>query len=118
MRTLTCLGVLCAASIASADPAVIEAVDAQSTGSSWSFSVTLKHGDTGWDDYADGWRVEDSAGEILGTRELLHPHVNEQPFTRSLDGVEIPAGVTHVFIRARTNTDGWDEETTLFRLPG
>jgi hypothetical protein len=49
----------------------------------------LRHGDTGWDDYADGWRIETPAGEVLGTRVLHHPHVEEQPFTRSLGGVEI-----------------------------
>jgi hypothetical protein len=30
------------------------------------FDVTLTHPDTGWDDYADGWRVEDADGTVLG----------------------------------------------------
>jgi len=47
------------------------------------FDVTLSHADTGWEDYADGWRVELEDGTVLGTRVLGHPHVNEQPFTRS-----------------------------------
>ena len=89
------------------DPAVIERAEAQASGGIWRFSVTLSHGDTGWDDYADGWRVEADDGTVLGTRELLHPHVDEQPFTRSLSGVVIPEGTAEVFIRARTNTDGW-----------
>ncbi|MEL7027071.1 MAG: hypothetical protein AAGO57_07585, partial [Pseudomonadota bacterium] len=80
--------------------------------------VTLRHGDTGWDDYADGWRVELADGSVLGTRELLHPHVNEQPFTRSLSGVEIPDGTNEVFIRASTNVDGWGETTTAYNLGG
>ena len=92
-----------------ADDAVIEAVEARPTGGEWSFSVTLSHGDTGWDDYADGWRVVLEDGTELGFRELLHPHVNEQPFTRSLGGVTIPDGVDEVFVEARTNTDGWGE---------
>ena len=29
-------------------------------------------------------------GKVLGYRKLHHPHENEQPFTRSLSGVEIP----------------------------
>lgn len=94
-------------SVAIADDAVIEAVEARALGDAWSFSVTLSHGDTGWDDYADGWRVVDSEGVELGLRVLHHPHVNEQPFTRSLGGVAIPEGLTEVFIEARTNTDGW-----------
>ncbi len=89
------------------DPAVIEAADAAQSGGTWRFSVTLSHGDTGWDDYADGWRVVAENGEVLGVRELLHPHVTEQPFTRSLAGVAIPEGTERVYIEARTNTDGW-----------
>lgn len=90
-----------------ADNAVIEGAEARQSGSGWSFSVTLSHGDTGWDDYADGWRVVLEDGTELGFRELLHPHVNEQPFTRSLGSVTIPDGVAQVFIEARTNVDGW-----------
>lgn len=45
---------------------------------------------------------------------LLHPHETEQPFTRGLSVVEIPAGSHHVLIRARCTRDGWRQ--TLFRL--
>lgn len=78
-------------------------------------SVTLSHPDTGWDHYADGWEVLDADGNSLGIRELAHPHVDEQPFTRSLGGVQIPAGATSVFVRARCNVDGWSE--MLFEVP-
>ncbi|MEO0829286.1 MAG: hypothetical protein AAFY03_02380 [Pseudomonadota bacterium] len=100
-----------------ADPAVIEKVEARKSGNSWTFSVTLRHGDTGWDDYADGWRVVDAGGTVYGTRELLHPHVDEQPFTRSLNGVELPEGFDAVLIEARTNTDGWTSEPFFYELP-
>lgn len=91
-----------------ADPAVIEDVKVTQSGGSWRFEVTLSHGDTGWDDYADGWRVVAPDDTVLGYRELLHPHVTEQPFTRSLSGVEIPEGLDTVFVEARTKPDGWD----------
>ena len=100
-----------------ADPAQIVDISATPSTNGWRFDVTLAHGDTGWDDYADGWRVELADGTIIGERPLAHPHVTEQPFTRSTSGVQIPEGVTQVFIRARTNTDGWDEATTAFDLP-
>lgn len=90
-----------------ADDAVVEGVEARSSGDAWSFSVTLSHGDTGWDDYADGWRVVLEDGTELGLRVLHHPHVDEQPFTRSLGGVAVPDGVDEVFVEARTNVDGW-----------
>lgn len=92
---------------AMADDADIVGAEARANGDSWQFSVTLEHGDTGWDDYADGWRVVGPDGTEFGFRELLHPHVNEQPFTRSLSGVSIPGDIDEVYIEARTNTDGW-----------
>lgn len=94
------------AGAAHADDAVIEDATARHDGGDWTFSVTLSHGDTGWDDYADGWRIVMADGTVLGTRVLLHPHVNEQPFTRSLGGVSVPEGA-EIFIEASTNTDGW-----------
>ncbi|MEQ9041693.1 MAG: hypothetical protein RIE24_25485 [Silicimonas sp.] len=93
-----------------ADPATVEAVDVKQSVNTWTFSVTLSHGDTGWDDYADGWRVILEDGTILGMRELLHPHVEEQPFTRNLSGLKIPDNVHTVFIEARTNVDGWGDQ--------
>ena len=72
----------------------------QSSSGDYSFDVTVKHADTGWKHYADAWEVLDSNGNILARRVLVHPHVNEQPFTRSLSGVNIPAELTTVTIRA------------------
>ena len=56
--------------------------------------------------YADGWRVLSPDSEVLGTRVLGHPHVNEQPFTRALSGVNIPRGIREVVIEARCIRDG------------
>lgn len=110
------LGFLLLSQAAIADPAVIEQVVSTDRGGTWRFDVTIRHGDTGWDDYADGWRVELADGTVLDTRVLFHPHVEEQPFTRSLQGVVVPADVSEVFIRARTNVDGWDDSTTPHRV--
>ena len=107
MRFLTWILGLTCPFFAAADDATIDAVEARHSGSGWTFSVTLSHGDTGWDDYADGWRVVLENGDVLGVRTLYHPHVEEQPFTRSLTQVDIPGDVSRVFVEARTNTDGW-----------
>jgi len=93
-----------------ADDPTIEDVSAQQSGSGWNFSVTLSHPDSGWDHYADGWEVLDADGNSLGHRTLAHPHVNEQPFTRSLGGVAIPAGTKTVYIRAHCLVDGWGDQ--------
>lgn len=95
-----------------ADPPSVDKVAATRTGDTWTFSVTLSHPDTGWDHYADGWRVELADGTVLATRELLHPHVNEQPFTRSQGGVRPPEGTAAVFIRAKCSVDGWNPAAT------
>jgi hypothetical protein len=102
---------------ASADPVDILAATARNDGATWSFDVTLAHPDTGWDHYADAWEVLAPDGTSLGIRELAHPHVDEQPFTRSLSGVAIPEGLDHVLIRARCLVDGWGEARFRVDLP-
>lgn len=76
----------------------------------YTFSVTVSSADTGWDRYADQWRIETLDGDVLGTRELTHPHVDEQPFTRSLGGVEMTAPQT-VVVAARDSVSGYCGET-------
>jgi|SaaInlV_100m_DNA_5_1039725.scaffolds.fasta_scaffold02463_3 hypothetical protein len=76
-------------------------------GNIWAVDVTLEHADSGWDHYADAWRVVDTDGKILGTRVLLHPHEDEQPFTRGLYDVEIPSTVEIVYIEAHELVHGW-----------
>ncbi len=66
----------------------------------YTFNVTVRHADEGWDHYANRWDVVAPDGTVLGTRVLHHPHVDEQPFTRSLRGVEVPEGLKSVIIRA------------------
>ena len=98
--------ILLLASPAWADAPVVENVTVLGS----RIDVTLSHPDTGWGHYADGWEVLDADGNSLGIRELLHPHVTEQPFTRSLSGVAIPDGATVIYVRARCNVDGWSDE--------
>jgi len=84
----------------------------------WSFSVTVMHDDQGWDHYADRWEVLGSDGEVLGVRVLLHPHVGEQPFTRGMDGVEIPEKVQKVLVRARDSVHGYGGKEVVVELSG
>jgi hypothetical protein len=72
-----------------------------------SFSAAVKHPDIGWSHYADRWEVLGPNGAPIATRVLRHPHVHQQPFTRSLEGVEVPADVKVVTIRARCSVDGF-----------
>jgi len=73
----------------------------------FAFRTTVRSSDTGWDKYADAWEVVAPDGTVLGTRELLHPHTEEQPFTRSLAAVAVPTGVDRVVVRAHDSVAGW-----------
>lgn len=90
---------------------------------SWTFQVTVQHPDTGWDDYADGWDVVLPDGTVIKpdpdspfTRLLLHPHQEEQPFTRSQRGILIPEEVTVVRVRAHDLVDGFGGEEIVVDL--
>jgi len=72
---------------------------AQRMGDQWRISATIRHADTGWDHYANGFEVVGPDGTVLGTRVLYHPHVEEQPFTRSYT-LSIPAEISEVTVRA------------------
>jgi hypothetical protein len=119
MRRLIAAALLClvpaAAPAGEAD--VIEVEARKSGAGTWRFDVTVRHADTGWDHYADGWDVLAPDGTVLGTRVLAHPHVNEQPFTRSLSGVAIPAGITEIRIRARDSVHEYGGAEVTVTLP-
>lgn len=100
-----------------ADEVLIEFVrlERQSSGA-WRASVTLRHADSGWDHYADGWRVVAGDGMLLGERTLYHPHVDEQPFTRSLADIEIAPGQAVIYVEAHDKVHGWAEKRVLVDL--
>jgi hypothetical protein len=89
----------------------------QSGKNTFSFSVTVRHADEGWDHYANKWDVVAPDGTVLGTRVLYHPHVDEQPFTRSLSGVNIPDTVDTVTVRAHDSVHLFGGETKMVKLP-
>lgn len=101
-------------------------VDARQTAPEiWRFSVTVLHQDSGWEKYADGWDVVLPNGSVVKpapneefTRTLWHPHVNEQPFTRSQGGIKIPASVQSVTVRAHVKPDGFGGKEMRVELKG
>jgi hypothetical protein len=95
-------------SVARAGEADVVAVEIAPEGEGrFRFDVTVRHGDEGWDHYADRWEVHGPDGTVLGTRILLHPHENEQPFTRSLAGVAVPQTAREVAVRAHDKVHGF-----------
>ena len=100
MRTtlFSLLLLLSAMSIAGEADIIHAEVDAVG-GDYYRFAVTVKHNDEGWEHFAKAWEVVAPDGKLLGTRLLRHPHVNEQPFTRTLT-IAIPKQYNQVTIRA------------------
>lgn len=107
---LSAVALLTLAAPVLAGEADVVGVEARRSGDTWSFDVTVRHADTGWDHYADKWDVVAPDGTVLGTRTLYHPHVAQQPFTRSLGGVSVPDGVTAVTVRAHDSVHGYGGE--------
>jgi hypothetical protein len=91
-------------------------VEAESR-ATYRFEVTIRSDDTGWDKYADKWEVVSPDGTVLGTRVLAHPHETEQPFTRDLSGVEIPATIKQVRIRAHDSVEGYGGAEVVVTIP-
>ncbi|HIO92535.1 MAG TPA: hypothetical protein EYG68_06790 [Leucothrix mucor] len=118
MKTVITISSLLLITNAYAEMADVLKVKAQQAeDKTWAFEVTVKHADTGWKDYANGWDVLLPDGTILKldqkdkfTRTLWHPHVNEQPFTRSQSGLSIPDNIKEVTVKAHTTVDGWGGE--------
>lgn len=83
----------------------------------YTVSATVSSADTGEEKYADAWEVRSGDGTVLGVRELLHPHVNEQPFTRSLNDVVIPDEVETVTLAARDSVEGFCGDVFELSVP-
>lgn len=95
---------------------VVEATARAAQDGTWTISATVRHGDTGWEHYADAFDITTPDGKVIATRILYHPHENEQPFTRSLTGVRVPKGVSEIIVRARDKTHGYGGKTFTIKL--
>jgi len=104
------------ASPAGAGDADVVAVEVETRAGAYTFHVTLRHADAGWNHYADAWQVLVPDGRVLATRTLHHPHVDEQPFRRSLAGVSVPGGIDRVTVRARDSVHGFGGATATVEL--
>jgi hypothetical protein len=81
------------------------------------FLVSVRHSDEGWDHYADRWEIVTPDGKVLATRVLRHPHVGEQPFTRSLPDVRLAESISRVRVRAHDSVHGYGGREVPVELP-
>ncbi|RUM94477.1 MAG: hypothetical protein DSZ28_03005 [Thiothrix sp.] len=84
----------------------IKSVSVTGSDGNYTFAVKIKSDDAGWDQYADGWEVLNAQGDLVYRRVLGHPHVNEQPFTRSGGPVNV-GKADKIYIRAHLNNKGY-----------
>ena len=96
---------------------VVDVQVSKSAAGTYTFNVAVLHTDKGWDHYVNKWDVVDDKGKVLGSRTLYHPHVDEQPFTRSLSGVVIPSSIKSVTVRAYDSVHEYGGKTFKVTLP-
>jgi hypothetical protein len=84
----------------------IKNVSVTGSDGNYTFSVEIKSDDAGWNQYADEWEVLNAQGNLIYQRVLMHPHVNEQPFTRSGGPIHIEKS-DKIYIRAHLKNKGY-----------
>lgn len=115
--------VLCA-NVQAGEADVEDAIVKKTRDDIYHISVTLRHDDTGWEHYANRWEALETGCadtekecKVLATRVLYHPHVSEQPFTRSLGDVKIPAGIKKITLRGHDLVHGYGGKTMDIEVP-
>ncbi len=96
----------------------VEAVEAtRAEDGTLTLAVTLSSPYDGPERYADGWRVLTTDGTELAAHTLGHDHANEQPFTRTQSGVEVPDGITELVVEGRDLANGYGGATVTVEVP-
>ena len=83
----------------------------------YTVTATVLHKDEGREHYVTRFEVLTPDGKVVGRRYLGHPHVHEQPFSRSAVSVKIPKGVPEVRIRAYDNVHGFSGKEFVAKVP-
>jgi len=96
---------------------VVDVKVEQKNGGLYKFEVSVSHPGEDWEHYVDVWEIVAPDGTVLGSRTLIHPHPDEQPFTRNLVGVRIPAGVNEVTIRTHDTLHGYSSKSKTVSVP-
>ena len=107
---------ICSVNVLASEADVVNAEVIRGDDGSLTFNVTVQHADEGWNHYADHWLILDKDEQVIAARKLMHPHVNEQPFTRSLSYIQIPDEVTEVTIRAHCSVDNYSGKNMVIKI--
>ncbi len=107
---------VCTSHVVASEADVIDAELKRENDGSFTFNVTVQHADEGWNHYADHWLILDNDEQMIAARKLMHPHVKEQPFTRSLSYIQIPDDVTEIIIRAHCSVDKYTGKDLTLKI--
>ena len=107
---------ICSVQVLASEADVVNAEVIRGDDGSFTFNVTVQHADEGWNHYADHWLILDKDEQVIAARKLMHPHVKEQPFTRSLSYIEIPDEVSEVTIRAHCSVDNYTGKNMVVKI--
>jgi hypothetical protein len=107
---------VCSVNVLASEADVVNAEVIRGDDGSFTFNVTVQHADEGWNHYADHWLILDMDEQVIAARKLMHPHVKEQPFTRSLSYIQIPDEVTKVTIRAHCSVDNYSGKNMVIKI--
>lgn len=81
------------------------------------FTVTIQHEDEGWEHYVNRFEILNlEKNRILGHRRLRHPHVKEQPFTRTAS-VLFHEPIAEVVIRAYDTVHEYGGKEMILNVP-
>lgn len=86
-------------------------------GEQYAFDVTISSPYDSPQRYADAFRVRSVDGTVHAVLELGHDHAAEQPFTRTLRGVQLPPSTAEVVVEARDLQYGWGGGTRTAMVP-
>jgi len=109
---------LAATSVLAGEADVVAAEAFLNADGTFRIEATVSHADTGWAHYANSFEIVAPDGTVLSTRVLAHPHVDEQPFTRGLGSVAVPAGIDSISIRAHDLVHEYGGLEFQLDLPG
>ncbi|MFC4335171.1 hypothetical protein [Salininema proteolyticum] len=98
-------------------PTVVDAVAVREDGA-FTVHITVDSAYDSEERWADAVRVVGPDGGEMAIAEFPEPHEDEQPFTRSIEGVDAPMDVEVVEVQARDSENGWNPETLEVRLDG
>jgi len=116
LRLLIILSIILNSYIYANEADVLKVKSICSEDNTCTFFVTIKHHDTGWKHFANKYEILTENKKIIATRILHHPHVEEQPFTRSISNVKIPKNTKSVIIRAHDLVHGYGGKEAIVNI--